>query len=68
MEHAEVAEILSELPDEHPARMAYTSGAREASDSLSLTHLLSGPLELCASPGGGVHEQQREDLGAILWQ
>lgn len=33
MEHAEVASILSELPDDHPACIAYPSLAREESDS-----------------------------------
>lgn len=37
IEHAEVAKILSVLPVEHPARVAYATGAREASDSISLS-------------------------------
>jgi len=41
VEHAEVARILCELPAEHPARVAYSSGAREASDSISLTWLVA---------------------------
>ena len=41
IEHAEVARILSELPAEHPARVAYSTGAREASDSISLTWLVA---------------------------
>jgi hypothetical protein len=41
LEHAEVARILSELPAEHPARVAYATGAREASDSISLTWLVA---------------------------
>jgi len=40
-EHAEVARILSALPEQHPARIAYTAGAREASDSISLTWLVA---------------------------
>jgi hypothetical protein len=40
-EHAEVACILSELPAEHPARLAYATGAREAADSISLTWLVA---------------------------
>lgn len=40
-EHAEVARILSELPDEHPARIAYMTGTREASDSISLSYLVA---------------------------
>jgi hypothetical protein len=41
IEYAEVARILSELPAEHPARIAYATGAREASDSISLTWLVT---------------------------
>ena len=41
LEHAEVACILSELPAEHPARVAYATGAREVSDSISLTWLVA---------------------------
>lgn len=41
LEHAEVARILSELSAEHPARVAYATGAREASDSISLTWLVA---------------------------
>jgi hypothetical protein len=40
IEHAEVAAVLSELPEDHPARIAHYSGAREASDSIQLTHLV----------------------------
>lgn len=40
-EHAEVARILAELPVEHPARIAYVTGAREASDSISLSWLVA---------------------------
>lgn len=38
IEHAQVAAALSELPEDHPARLAYCSGA--VSDSIALTHLL----------------------------
>lgn len=41
LEHAEVARILSELPADHPARVAYSTGAREASDSISLMWLVA---------------------------
>ena len=41
IEHAEVARVLSALPAEHPARVAYASGAREAADSIGLTHLVA---------------------------
>jgi len=40
-EHAEVARILSVLSEDHPARVAYATGAREASDSISLTWLVA---------------------------
>jgi hypothetical protein len=46
IEHAEVAAALAQLPDDHPARIAYLSGAREASDSLSLSNLLPERLDL----------------------
>jgi hypothetical protein len=46
IEHAEVAAILSELSDGHPARAAYSSGAREASDSIQLSHLLTERMDL----------------------
>jgi len=41
LEHAEVARILSELSTEYPARVAYSTGAREASDSESLAWLVA---------------------------
>ena len=41
LEHAEVAAVLAELPEDHPARVAYYSGAREASDSIGLGHLVA---------------------------
>lgn len=46
VEHAEVARILSELPAEHPARVAYSTGAREAADSIGLTHLVADRRDL----------------------
>ena len=39
-EHAEVARILSVLPEGHRARIAYMTGAREAADSISLSWLV----------------------------
>lgn len=48
LEHADVAGILAELPEEHPARVAYYSGAREAADSISLTHLVADRMDLVA--------------------
>ena len=48
LEHAEVARILSELPAEHLARLAYATGAREAADSISLTWLVADRRELVA--------------------
>ncbi len=41
IEHAAVARILSELPEQHPARVAYATGAREACDSISLSWLVA---------------------------
>jgi hypothetical protein len=46
IEHAEVARILSGLPENHPARIAYAAGAREAADSISLTHLVADHRDL----------------------
>ncbi len=46
LEHAEVVRILSVLPEQHPARVAYTAGAREAADSISLTHLVADRRDL----------------------
>ncbi len=48
IEHAEVAQILAELPADHRACVAYASGAREAADSLSLTHLVADRPDLVA--------------------
>ena len=41
LEHAEVARVLADLPAEHPARVPYLTGAREAADSISLSHLVA---------------------------
>jgi hypothetical protein len=49
LEHAEVARILSELPAEHPARVAYATGAREAADSISISNLIADRRELVAA-------------------
>ena len=46
LEHADVAAVLSELPEDHPARVAYLSRAREAADSLGMTHLLADRMDL----------------------
>lgn len=46
VEHAEVVRILSELPEDHIALYAYYTGAREAADSLSMTHLLEDRIDL----------------------
>ncbi len=39
-EHAQIALILSELPSKHPARVAYSSGAWEGANTLSLIRLV----------------------------
>lgn len=46
IEHAEVAQIVSELPADHPVRAAYLSGAREAADSIGLSRLLADRMDL----------------------
>ena len=46
IEYAEIAAILAELPENHPARAAYYVGAREASDSLSLSHFVADRADL----------------------
>ena len=46
IEHLEVARILSELPDSHPARMAYASGTWEGANTLSLTRLCANRLDV----------------------
>lgn len=46
VEHVEVARILSDLPDRHPARTAYTSGAWEGANTLSLSRLCSNRLDV----------------------
>ena len=45
-EHAEIADILSELPDRHPARVAYASGAWEGANTLSLSRLVAHRMDL----------------------
>lgn len=45
-ERADVATILGVLPEEHPARVAYRAGAREAADSIGLGHLLVERMDL----------------------
>jgi hypothetical protein len=39
IEHSEVAAALSELPEDHPARVAYREG--RSSDSIGLSHLVA---------------------------
>jgi hypothetical protein len=46
LEHAQVAAVLSELPEDHAARAAYLSGAREASDSIQLSHFVADRRDL----------------------
>jgi hypothetical protein len=41
----------SELSPEHPARVAYSSGAREASDSISLTWLVADRRDMVQASG-----------------
>jgi hypothetical protein len=41
-----VARILAALPAERPARVAYSTGSREAADSISLSWLLADGREL----------------------
>lgn len=48
IEHAEVADILSDLPDDHVAIYAYYTAARSTSDSLSMTHLVAERPDLVA--------------------
>ena len=45
-EHAEIALILSELPPKHPARLAYSSGSWEGANTLSLSRLVAGRMEM----------------------
>ena len=46
VEHVEVARILSDLPDRHPARTAYASGAWEGANTLSLSRLCANRLDV----------------------
>lgn len=45
-EHAQVAQILSDLPPKHPARLAYSSGAWEGANTLSLIRLVTSRMDL----------------------
>ena len=45
-EHAQIARILSELPDRHPARVAYSSGSWEGANTLSLSRLVASRADL----------------------
>ena len=45
-EHLAVARILSELPDKHPARIAYSSGSWEGANTLSLIRYLVKRMDL----------------------
>ena len=45
-EHVEIARILSELPERHPARIAYCSGAWDGANTLSLGRLVSDRIDL----------------------
>jgi len=45
-EHAEIARILSELPEHHPARVAYASGSWEGANTLSLSRLVAQRMDL----------------------
>lgn len=45
-EHLEIARILSELPDRHPARIAYASGSWEGANTLSLMRFLLKRMDL----------------------
>jgi hypothetical protein len=48
IEHDAVAEILSDLPEDHIAIYAYYTAARSAADSLSMTHLVTERPDLVA--------------------
>ena len=45
-EHREIARILSELPDKHPARIAYSSGSWEGANTLSLMRFVVKRMDL----------------------
>lgn len=45
-EHGEIARLLSELPDQHPARIAYSSGSWEGANTLSLMRYLVKRMDL----------------------
>lgn len=46
LEHEAVARILAELPPDHIAVYAYSTAARSAADTISLTHLLADRMDL----------------------
>jgi hypothetical protein len=45
-EHKEIARLLSDLPDKHPARIAYASGSWEGANTLSLVRYLVKRMDL----------------------
>ena len=45
-EHRELARILSDLPDKHPARVAYMSGSWHGANTLSLVRLVAKRADL----------------------
>lgn len=45
-EHEDVCAVLRELPPDHPAVLAYTSGAREGADTAVLSHQLKERMDL----------------------
>ena len=45
-EHAQIAQILSELSPKHPARVAYSSGSWEGANTLSLIRLLVNRMDM----------------------
>jgi hypothetical protein len=46
VEHAEIAHLLSHLPERHPARVAYCSGAWEGANTISLSRLVAAHLKI----------------------
>ena len=46
IEHAEIASVLSLLPEKHPARIAYSSGAWEGANTISLSRLVAAHRDL----------------------
>lgn len=53
--HVEVARIMSELPVEHPARIVYSTGAREAADSISLAWLVADRRDMVQAQSDRLH-------------